>query len=104
MKIEEALDLDRAKEVIQELKKERKENNFSSRDFIRKYSKKYDKEYVGKLSICNSNPKTLYSLMARYLANHSEDLNIKKECGKRSGKGDPTIYGNETKVQGWKHV
>lgn len=105
MKVEEALDRDRAKEVIKKLKEEKKgnekEKGFSSRDFIRRYSKEYNKEYVGKLSICNSNPRILHSLMARCLERHKDYLEIKKETGKRSGEDDPTCYGNKTKVQGW---
>lgn len=105
MKIENVLDLERVKKVIEVLKQENDtKKNFSSHDFIRKYSKLYEKEYGGKLTICNFSHKTLHSLMARYLACRSEDLNINKEEGKRSGKGDPTIFGYETKVQGWEHV
>ena len=106
MKVEEALDLDRAKKVIRKLKEEKKgnekEKGFSSRDFIRRYFKENNEDYVSKLSICNSNPRILHSLMARCLARHCKDLNIVKEKGKRNGEDDPTCYGNETKVQGWK--
>ncbi len=46
----------------------------------------------------------IHSLMARYLAKHGEELGIEKEGkGKRSGKGNPTVYGNETNEQGWKY-
>ncbi len=45
-----------------------------------------------------------HSLMTRYLAKYGEELGIKKEGkGKRSGKGNPTVYGNETNGQGWKY-
>ncbi len=46
----------------------------------------------------------IHSLMARYLAKYGEELGIEKEGkGKRSEKGNPTVYGNETNGQGWKY-
>ena len=97
MEMKNVLDLEKAIAVVKQLGKE-----FSSHDFIHKYSKQWEKEYVKELQEkYDSSHQAFHSQIGRFLDANADKLGIQKKTGKESGKGDPTVFGNETEVQGW---
>lgn len=100
MKINEALDLKEVKKVIEALKNEKK-TEFSSHDFIKKYAWNHEEKYVEMLYEHKTNEpfRTVHAKIALFLAQHTEELKIKKITRKES----MNIFGHETEVQFWIH-
>lgn len=89
------MNIEKVKAVISELG-----NEFSSHDFIEKYAWHHEEEYVEMLYPHKAKEpfRTVHAAMARFLAEHTEELGIRKTERKES----MNIFGHETEVQWWK--
>lgn len=91
---------EQAKFIIQELKKDLKEE-FNSHEFIEKYAYHYEEEYIDLLYDHKKNHafQTVHRQIGSFLSNNTEYLCIEKTMKKKN----LNIFGHETEVQFWKN-
>ena len=79
------------------------DSDFSSHDFLKKFSQKFEKDYVKLLSKYNDRNgafQTVHKMTGFFLSKNKEQFNIDKTIHKKS----ENVHGNKTYVQYWKKL
>lgn len=81
------------------------EQEFSSHDFIEKFSAKFEYDYINMLNLYNKEKdgkafQTVHMMMAKFLSLNMDSLEIEKT----EVKGSENVHGNDSNVHWWKRV
>jgi len=89
------------KEIVNIISNLKKDNEFSSHDFIEKFTQKYEADYIEMLVKYKSTGKafqTVHRLIALHLSLNMPALHI----GKTKRKPSENVFGTDNKIQWWK--